>query len=276
MVNILVPTDFSDLSKVALNFAIGMANKLDGTVTLLHVVDIVQPTRASMRLRLESLQEEIMTAAEEDMEDLLAKASKAVKLAKPVKTKISKGTPFSDVIKREAKKLHADLIVMGTHGASGLKKVVLGSNTSAVIEACQVPVLVVPELGQFKNFKNIVYVTDITHLQKEVKSLLFYAHIFGSTVHVFHITPTKKEVEAAEQKIEKILSKTEYDRYVVKVVSGKDVSKELDAYVQDVKADLLTTFTHEHSLYEKLFNRSLTRRLTFQSKTPLLAFRQKK
>ena len=71
MLNILVPTDFSDLSKVAINFAIKVANKLNGNITLLHVVTLVQPTRASIRLKLKSLEKEIMDIAEEDFEALL-------------------------------------------------------------------------------------------------------------------------------------------------------------------------------------------------------------
>ena len=68
MVNILVPTDLSDLSKVAVHYAIKIANKLDGTITLLHVINIIQPTRATMRLRLKTLEQELVDIAKEDIE----------------------------------------------------------------------------------------------------------------------------------------------------------------------------------------------------------------
>ena len=72
MVNILVPTDLSDLSKVAVQYAIKIANKLDGTITLLHVINVMQPTRASMRLRLNALEQEMMDIASEDLEALVS------------------------------------------------------------------------------------------------------------------------------------------------------------------------------------------------------------
>ena len=76
---------------------------------------------------------------------------------------------------------------MGTRGASGLRKYVLGSNTTSVIEVSHVPVLAVPELGDFKHFKNVVYASDLTHIEKELKTLIPYLEKFGSIVHLIHI-----------------------------------------------------------------------------------------
>ena len=67
MVNILVPTDLSDLSKIAVQYAVKIVNKLGGTLTLLHVVSLTQPTRATMRLQLKSLEKELMDTAKEDL-----------------------------------------------------------------------------------------------------------------------------------------------------------------------------------------------------------------
>lgn len=275
MVNILVPTDFSDLSRVSIDFAVKVANKLDGNITLLHVVNIAQPTRASTRLRLEALEEEIISIAKEDIENLRSEVSKNVKTTHPVKTRVVKGASFNDTVKREAKKLRSGLIIMGTRGATGLKKVVLGSNTASLIEISHIPVLVVPELAQFKNFKHIIYATDIKHIDKEIKALTPYITIFGSTVHIFHVAGNPKAAASAEDKINKGLAKTDYPKFTAKIVVSKNVDKAIEEYTEEVKADLLTTFAYEHSFYERLFNRSLTRKLTFQAKLPLLAFKQK-
>lgn len=274
MVNILVPTDFSDLSKVSIDFAVKVANKLDANITLLHVVNVIQATRASMRLRLEALEEEIISIAKEDIHKLQLDVLKSIKTPYPVKTKVVKGTSFNDTVKREAKKLRSGLIVMGTRGASGIRKVVIGSNTASLIEVSHIPVLVVPELAQFKNFKNIIYATDLRHIDKEIKALLPYVEIFGSTVHVFHVAANQKAANVAEEKIKKALAKVEYGKFIVKIVVAKNIDKALEEYMDTAKGDLLTTFAYEHSFYEKLFDRSLTRKLAFQTKLPLLAFKQ--
>ncbi|TFH06843.1 MAG: universal stress protein [Nitrosomonadales bacterium] len=275
MVNILVPTDLSDLSKVALQYAIKIANKLDGTITLLHVINIIQPTRATMRLRLNALEQELLDIAREDLEALLKEVSKHVKTTEPIKVRIVKGASFNDTVKREAKKLRTGLIVMGTRGASGLKKYVLGSNTASVIEVSHVPVLAVPELGDFKHFKNVVYATDLKYIENELKILIPYLERFDSTVHLIHIASTLKEVAAVEKRIESVVERCGFKNVIFRVMVNKKIDEAIDHYVGVIKADLLTMFTHDASFYEKLFNRSITRKMAFQSKVPLLAFKQR-
>lgn len=274
MVNILIPTDLSELSKVAVQYAIKIANKLGGTLTLLHVVTIVQPTRATMRLQLKSLEKELIGTAKEDLEAFANDVSKQLKTSEPIRVKVVKGSSFNDTVKREAKKLRTGLIVMGTRGASGLKKYVLGSNTTSVIGISHVPVLAVPELGEFKSFKNVVYATDLKHVHKELKTLIPYLEKFNSTVHLLHVTRSLKEVSALEKKLDAIVSKEGITNIVCKVIVNKNVDEAIEYYTKEVKADLLTMFTHDVSFYEKLFDRSITRKMAFHSKIPLLAFRQ--
>src|SRR5688500_5033763 len=122
MVNILVPTDFSALSKVALLYAIKIANKLDGNITLLHVVTITKPTRVSMHDKIKDLEEDLIRFAERDLIKLIKEVCKTVKTSDPIKHKVVRGSDFNEAVKKEAKKLRTGLIVMGTKGASGLKK----------------------------------------------------------------------------------------------------------------------------------------------------------
>jgi len=274
MVNILVPTDLSKLSKIAVQYAVKIASKVDGNVTLLHVINIVDPTRATMRQRVIALERELFDAAKEDLDALAKDVSKTMKSNLPIGIKIVKGPSFNDAVKKEAKRLHTGLIVMGTRGASGLKKYVMGSNTASVIDVSRVPVLAVPELGTFKNFKNVVYASDLNHLEKELKTLIPYLEKFESTVHLIHVTQSLKAVSSIERKIESVVQKTGYKNVIVRVMVNKKVDEAIDHYVEVIKADLLTMFSHEHSFYEKLFDRSMTRKMAFQSKIPLLAFRQ--
>jgi nucleotide-binding universal stress UspA family protein len=275
MVNILVPTDLSDLSKIAVQYAIKIANKLGGTITLLHVINIIQPTRATMRLQLKSLEKELVDTAKEDLDIFVRDFSKQLKTSEPLKIKVVKGANFNDTIKKEAKKLRTGLIVMGTRGASGLRKYVMGSNTTSVIEVSHVPVLAVPELGDFKNFKNVVYATDLQHTQQELKRLIPYLEKFGSKVHLIHVTSSLKEVSNLEKKISAIVEKAGLQNVICKVMVNKKIDEAIEHYVSVSNADLLAMFTHDLSFFEKLFDRSMTRKMAFHSKIPLLAFRQK-
>jgi nucleotide-binding universal stress UspA family protein len=276
MVNILVPTDFSDLSKVAVQYAVKIANKLGGNVTMLHVVNIQQTVRATMKMKVRSLERDLITHAKEDLENLLNEVSQHVETRQPIKYKVVRGASFNESVRRAAKRLRTGLIVMGTRGASGLKKAIMGSNTASIIEISHVPVLAVPEKASFKSFRNVIYATDLKHLEKELNVLVPYVEPFGSTIHVLHILKNGKDMEEIEERIEKAVQKTGYKKFVTLVTVDPDIDGAIDQYSAVCKADLLAMFTHELSFYEKLFDKSITRKMAFHSKTPLLAFKQKK
>jgi len=267
MVNILVPTDFSNLSNVAVQYAIRIADNLGGNVTLLHIVSPVKIPRSENNLT---------QVAMEKMEGLLKDVSKTVRSVLPVHYKVARGTSFHNTVRKEAKRLHTGLIVMGTKGAGGLKKVVLGSNTTSIIEISHVPVLAVPEKADFKGFRNIIYASDLKNLEKELKILVPYVEKFGSVIHLLHILPNGREVDATEEKIAKVLEKLGYENIVTLVLVARNIDSAIDQYIEVSKADVLAMFTHELSFYEKLFDRSFTRRMAFHSKVPLLAFRKAK
>jgi nucleotide-binding universal stress UspA family protein len=276
MINILVPTDFSDLSKIAINYAVKMATHVDGSVTLLHVMEnVVVPSRSELSNRIKSVVREVEMKALADMEAIVKNATKINKPKNPIVYKIIKGDSFSDTVKSFAKKNKADLIVMGTRGASGVTKIVLGSNTVSVLEGSPVPVLVVPGDAEFKSFKNVAYASDLKHFEREVKGMMSYLKMFDSTLHVFHVAERGKDIENLKEVIKKVLKKVDYRKSTISIEKGKKVDDAIEAFVDSFKADLVIMFTHKQNFYEKLFKRSMTKEMAFQSKVPLLAFRAK-
>ncbi|HYC84196.1 MAG TPA: universal stress protein [Chryseosolibacter sp.] len=272
MVNILVPTDFSDLSKVAVRYAAKIASKLDGNITLLHVIDLQRTVRATMRMD-NNIRDHIRDIRQK-FEQVCEELALYVSLKTPVKFKVSKGNSFNDTVLREAKRLRSGLIVMGTKGASGIKKTLIGSNTASVLGASHIPVLAVPERAEFKSFRNVVYATDLKNLDKELTLLVPYIERFGSTIHILHVLQAGGEVDELEEQIEQSVHKTGYKKFVTLVTVDFDVDAAIDQYVGLAKADLVTMFTHKPTFYEKLLDRSVTRKRALHSKIPLLAFRQ--
>jgi len=274
MVNILVPTDFSQLSKSALKYAIKIANKLGGNITVLHVMTMTRALRISMREKIMSLDHDLIGSAEAELERMIKTLSEQYHTTMPIKYQVVRGAYFPSTLLREARTLHTGLIVMGTRGATGITRAVLGSNTNSVIEVSHVPVLAVPEKADFKGFRNVVYASDLRNLEDELAILLRYIEKFESTVHLIHIIPPGEEVEPVEAKIEQVLARFPYKNIVTLVLVDEDVDSALDQYVEVSKADVLAMFTHEISFFEKVFDTSMTRKMAFHSRVPLLAFRQ--
>lgn len=274
MVNILVPTDFSQLSKSALKYAIKIANKLGGNVTVLHVITMGRAWRVTMVEKIRSFDHDMIEAANAELETMIKTLSEQYKSSKPVRGQVVRGAYFPSTLLREARRLHSGLIVMGTRGASGLTKAVMGSNTNSVIEVSHVPVLVVPEKADFKGFRNVVYASDLRNLEEELEILIRYIEKFGSTIHLIHIVPPGQQVDVVEADIELVLKKFSYKNIITLVLVDNDVNSALEHYVEVSRADVLAMFTHEISFFEKVFDRSMTRKMAFQSRVPLLAFRQ--
>jgi nucleotide-binding universal stress UspA family protein len=272
MVNILVPTDFSPLSRVAVDYAMRIAETLDGSITMLHVVDFQSVLKSTLQMKtgvreqLRPIQEQLVNVAN----DALSQSEHFP----VINFKISRGNTFSDTILRESRRLKSGLIIMGTKGATGLKKSLMGSNTVSVLESSHIPVLVVPEKAQFQPFRNIIYATDMQSLEEELSVLIPYVKKFEATIHVLHITDDATKIESIEETINAAAKRTGYTNVVTLVTFDQEIDGAIESYIKVSRADMVAMFTRRTSFYERMMDKSLTRRLAFYTSIPLLAFRK--
>jgi nucleotide-binding universal stress UspA family protein len=137
--HILAPTDFSEASNQALDYAITFAGKLQARLTVLHVVELFPLGRADMTTVPEAYIEDLKREANLLMQSYLARITAAGLTGDVV---IMHGTPFQEIMD-VAKEQHADLIIMGTHGRTGLPHLLLGSVAERLVRLAPCPVLVV-------------------------------------------------------------------------------------------------------------------------------------
>jgi len=135
---ILVPTDFSQLSSVAVDYAFRMAKRLGAKMFFLHVLDLNQEPG-----EMAALYQEAYLLSKEKAEALLGDlVQRATRLGIEAEAKRVEGSPFVEII-QTAKKLQADLIIMGTHGRTGLSHMMMGSQAERVVRQAACPVLTV-------------------------------------------------------------------------------------------------------------------------------------
>lgn len=155
MKTIIAPVDFSDSSINALEFAAELAKRAKARLLLMHAFE---------SSREESGAAEKLKSVESDLKKTFGKELNCEML-------LSKGNLVA-AVKKAISAQQPDLIVMGTKGASGLKRILIGSNAVNVIAKTKFPVLVIPEAARFKNFlkagkTRIVLATNLELLKNE-------------------------------------------------------------------------------------------------------------
>ncbi|MCG3148240.1 MAG: hypothetical protein PCFJNLEI_01683 [Verrucomicrobiae bacterium] len=138
--NILVPIDFSWCSEDALNYALPIARQFRAGIVLVHVIhaDYYPTSGDYAALDYPALIEDLRRSGKKKLDDL----ARSIRSKRPLVTVIKDGHP-GDVIVETAGTLGIDLIVISTHGRTGLKRVFLGSTAEYVVRHASCPVLTV-------------------------------------------------------------------------------------------------------------------------------------
>ena len=140
---ILVPIDFSDYSKNALNYAVDFAKLFNAELFLIYVVEpVIYPPDFSMgQVAVPTVDLEMDKRAKEELENLAKK-----QIPQKLKTKIivKTGKPFLEIIET-ATEMDADLIIIATHGHTGVEHILFGSTAEKVVRRAPCPVFTLRE-----------------------------------------------------------------------------------------------------------------------------------
>lgn len=273
VLNILVPTDFSESANSALEYASKLASESSSCITIFHAISIHVANSTEESEFITSI--ELEKIEKEQLVQLKMQISKRYpRVQYEIVSKM--GFPV-ELIAEIAKEKKFDLIIMGTRGASGMKELLVGSNTASLIHETECPVLAVPEQTVYNGIKKIVFATN---MQKEdVACISKISKLFKqqneSSITLLHIEDGhSRDPEALLQAWfhEEVLPKVSYSNLSAESISEADIVKTLHEYLIQNKVDLLVTATRKRNLIERIFDRSITKRLVFHTHIPLLAF----
>ena len=171
MKKILFPTDFSIKAENAFLYALQIAKKFGASITTIHTYNI--PVLTSDASIGTSMYESMAEGREEfEFSEYKAFTKKMHKIAEneeltdvEVNHILEQGFAVDEILEF-SKTENADLIVMGTSGARGLKEVLWGSNSGTIVENAKCNVLVVPEVAAYKDIKKIAYATNLEKIEE--------------------------------------------------------------------------------------------------------------
>ncbi len=273
MKKILVPTDFSDHAEYALKVAAQIAKKNNGEIVLLHMLEL--PGQGSDAIGSGS-----------DIPEIMFFKNKAIeKLESLMDISYLEGIPVSEIIQFEktfegiiniSKKNNVDLIVMGSHGASGFQEMFIGSNTEKVVRSSDIPVLVIKkEEGEF-SVEKFVFASDFTdEIKGSFAKVVEFAKKFNAHLNLVMInTPNSfKSTEVSNKIMQDFVSNFDISNYTFHIYNDTNVEKGVLNFAKSINADLIGMSTHGRKGLSHFFNGSISEDLVNHAQRPVVTFK---
>lgn len=277
MKKILVPVDFSTHSEYALEVAAVIAKKQNAEIIALHMMGLSEAVinKNESKEILEAMY--YLKLAEKRFSEFL---DKKFLVGLKVTDTVYNYKNFNEIndVAREHK---ADLIVMGSHGSSGLTEVFVGSNTEKVVRTSDIPVLVIKNKPKNFTFENVVFACDFEKesMMAYQKAIKFFK-LFTANVHLLHVNLPNERFRSTseiEEKVREFLYLADQGNLdsLNKVVYLDDYSVEdgVFTYSNKINADAIALATHGRRGLAHFFFGSVGEDLANHADIPVLTFK---
>lgn len=274
MLNILVPTDYSPESKNALLYALNFAEYTQSKLIIHHVIPQVLPVSDIPFEAYYSNTDEEIELLKDSVANLVAQNQLKTKVT--VKYYVNTHVSIDEGIYNAYKETNADLVIMGTHGASGWRKFVIGSNTSNLVGNYQIPVLAIPGNYKFQPIYHMVYASNLKNLSNELNLMIPVAKIFQAVLEIFYFDYATPESEVLLLKAKNVISKHSYKNIKLSVHKGKIAIPLSEQILHELEADntqILSLFRGTHNWLDSLLSGSTTQQVVMQSQIPTLVIK---
>ena len=276
MKRIIVPIDFSEHSEYALEAAANLAQKYDSELIVLHMLEL---SNAILIADENSINEEAvfyLKLAEQKFEAFLDKPYLEGIEVTPIVKHFKVWSEVNDV----ANKHEANLIIMGSHGASGVKEVLVGSNTEKVVRHADVPVLVIKHNPILLDFENGVFASDFS--EEAIAPYLNARKTFkklGAKMHLVYVNAPDGNFKSSteiDKRVSLFLKKADGDLDNldnVHIVSDYSIEKGILNFANTIGADLIAVATHGRKGLAHFFEGSISEDIANHSTLPVMTFK---
>ncbi|MFI5133798.1 MAG: universal stress protein [Chitinophagales bacterium] len=258
MNTVIVPVDFSETSLNAARYAAQLLTGHYGVTMILHHVYDKASHASGANEDLEKLKEELLKKS-------------IVKIT----TLTEQGDDFITELEKLARHQQADLIIMGITGRSALGQAFAGSNTLKMAEQKVCPVMIIPPDARYKDIKNVLLTSDFKNVMSAtpsvpIKKILktFQPSLHIVNVHSEHYVAITKEYQEEKTKLIEMFEEFNPEFYFI---GWYNVDEAIHQFANDKNIDLIITIPKQHSLLERMFRSSHTKKLVYHSSIPVLA-----
>ncbi len=279
MRRILLPTDFSLNSWNALKYCLEFFKNDKCTFYLLHVNPIPPYSGAGSSVRTSTtiLRESMLKESKAQLRVLQEQIKEYSDNKNHMFITIALYDYFVESVKREVQDKKIDLIVMGTKGASGLKRVTVGSNTGDVITKVKCPLMAVPENASYKIPKEIAFPTDY-HIAYDIKvldTLIEMVEMNDATLRIVHIS--KKGEDLSEEQIENKDHLHDYLRGVqhsFHSLTSTRLETAIQCFVESRDIDIVAMVAKNLNFYQRILFKPRVEEISYHTDIPFLVLHE--
>ncbi len=279
MKTILLPTDFSINSINAIDYAVELFKDIECRFYLLNVQKASAFISDDMMTVSSSatIYNTIVDAAKKSISNIISKIENKYHNKKHRFVSVVDYDNFIDAINQVSSKYHVDLIVMGTRGASGLGKVIFGSNTVRVIQRCNMPVLAIPDNCKFNGINKIVFATSNSKQfdTNELEALEQIIALGHSELDILHLADQHHLAYNAYDNMEFFNTHFNEAKHEFIDTISHEMFSAVHKYIEDHNIKLLAIMNKKHSFLERLFIRHNVETFAFDIDIPFLVMQHK-
>ena len=277
MKTILFPTDFSENAVHASRYA-GMLTKLfDANIVLLHAYHVPMVPAYNASFEMADPISETENVVKEDMKAFAVEFMRSSNIpVERVTQQIEYGFAAEKTIE-VAEEIKADMIVMGTEGASDVFDKWLGTHAQEVMKTAMCPVFIIPKNVPIDYPQRILYAADFKDDEiNATQKVLDIAKPLGATCKIVHI---HEEFEpnighVVEETIKELEANFKDDDITVQQFHRDDTIEGLETYMKTYQPDVLAMAIHEKTFLESIFSSSKSQHFIQEAKIPMLTFKK--
>ncbi|WP_147678470.1 universal stress protein [Algibacter pacificus] len=273
MKKILVPTDFSEQAENALKVAAQLARTHNCEIHLLHVIEL-------------PLNEVDALTSHSEFPEAIFFMKLAHKKFNKLKNEdyleginIYESVGFQEIFKgvfHASKKHDIDLIIMGSNGASGLKEMIIGSNTEKIVRTSETPVLVIKNEHQSFKVTNFVFASDFKKENKpSYQKALHFAKIFNANMHLLIVNTPNNFKTSGESLLamQTFADDFDYPHQSINIYNDINIETGIMNFSESISAELIGMSTHGRQGISHFFNGSISEDLVNHAKRPVITFK---
>ncbi len=279
MKHVLIPTDFSENSWNAIEYGLAFLKRTKCTFFLFHVnpLTVYSGAETTLLVSRETLEGNLLRESELLLQKLVQRIEKLPMNNKHVFVTLSSCDFFVDAVRKQVNEKMIDLILMGTKGASGIKKFALGSNTGDVITKVKCPLLAVPENAVYNRPTEIAFPTDY-HIGYDVKvldTLIEMAILNKAAIRILHISKKGEELSGIQSKNKDFLGDYLKDiPHSFHFLSGTKLEAAVQCFTESREVDMIAMVAKNLNYFQRILFRPAVEEISYHTKIPFLVLHE--